>query len=391
MLRAPATAATPIRSGARKRCGTPSRNHYRFFEFDQAVKGYLTVAQDPKFAQSEHRKEALGLAASLLDNDQQYARAADLYKQYSDAIADKPQDSAQAYFFACNAYEKANDIAQLQRRACKDFIKRYDKQPAAGEYVVAGVHEAGGDRRAGRQEQDGGAQAAYKRVRDEFIARKLPAATPAAGFAAKADFLIMEEKFKAFQKKELKFGSKPDQVKKTFDAFTAEAKALQRGVPEDLGLQGRDLDPGLVPALGRHLLRVRAEADQGGATTPPEELKKLGKKACKAEPRRLRPGRGTIQGRHLPVRHAGRGRGQEALEGHAGARLADGRDQRIREEGAREPVEVPARRVPVHQGRAHRTGVPMSNVGNVATGDVGTVLATWADGRASSCCWLRRC
>ena len=92
-----------------------SRNHYRFFEFDQAVKGYLTVAQDPKFAQSEHRKEALGLAASLLDNDQQYARAADLYKKYSDAISDKPQDSAQAYFFACNAYEKANDIAQVQR------------------------------------------------------------------------------------------------------------------------------------------------------------------------------------------------------------------------------------------------------------------------------------
>ena len=38
--------------------------------------------------------------------------------------------------------------------------------------------------------------------------------------------MIMEEKFKAFQKKELKFGSKPEQVKKTFDAFAAEAKAL---------------------------------------------------------------------------------------------------------------------------------------------------------------------
>src|SRR4029079_3253757 len=70
-----------------------SRNHYRFFEFDQAVKGYLTVAQDPKFAQSEHRKEALGLAASMLDNDQQYTRAADLYKKYSEAVSDKPQDS----------------------------------------------------------------------------------------------------------------------------------------------------------------------------------------------------------------------------------------------------------------------------------------------------------
>ena len=89
-----------------------SRNHYRFFEFDQAVKGYLNFAQDPRFAQSEHRKEALGLAASLLDNDQQYMRAADLYKKYSDAIADKPQDSAQAYFFACSAYEKATSQSQ---------------------------------------------------------------------------------------------------------------------------------------------------------------------------------------------------------------------------------------------------------------------------------------
>ena len=33
-----------------------SRNHYRFFEFDQAVKGYLTLAESPKFASSEHRK-----------------------------------------------------------------------------------------------------------------------------------------------------------------------------------------------------------------------------------------------------------------------------------------------------------------------------------------------
>src|SRR6185369_3143017 len=36
-----------------------------------------------------------------------------------------------------------------------------------------------------------------------------------------------------------------------------------------------------------------------------------------------------------------------------------GRDQRLREEGAREPVEVSPRRVPVHQGRAHRAGVPV--------------------------------
>src|ERR1700709_1178095 len=36
-----------------------SRNHYRFSEFDQAVKCYMNVAQGPKLTTSEHRKEAL--------------------------------------------------------------------------------------------------------------------------------------------------------------------------------------------------------------------------------------------------------------------------------------------------------------------------------------------
>ena len=124
-----------------------SRNHYRFFEFDQAVKGYLTVAQDPKFAGSEHRKEALGLTASLLDNDQQYARAADMYKKYSETLSDKPQDSAQAYFFACNAYEKAKDTGK-QVACLKDFIKKFDKQQEAGEYVVQAYMKLAVDRRA---------------------------------------------------------------------------------------------------------------------------------------------------------------------------------------------------------------------------------------------------
>ena len=201
-----------------------SRNHYRFFEFDQAVQGYLQIAENPKFAQSEHRREALGLAASLLDNDQQYPKAAELYKRYSDAITDKPADAAQAYFFACNAYEKAKDTAR-QSTCLREFIKKFDKQPAAGEYVVQAYMKQAviAEKTAKDRKQ---VEAAYKKVRDEFVSRNLPPATPAAGFAAKADFQIVEEKFKAIQKKELHFGSKPDQVKKTFDTIAAEAKAL---------------------------------------------------------------------------------------------------------------------------------------------------------------------
>ena len=258
-----------------------SRNHYRFFEFDQAVKGYLTVAQDPKFAQSEHRKEALGLAASLLDNDQQYLRAADLYKKYSEAISDKPQDSAQAYFFACNAYEKSHDNAK-QSACLKDFIKKYSNQPPAGEFVVQAymkqaviTEQTSKDRNA--------TLAAYKRVRDEFISRKLPSATPAAGFAAKADFLIVEEKFKAFQKKELKFGSKPEQIKKTFEAFTAESKALNEEYQKIWNYKDATWTLAAFLRSG-DIYYEFAQKLIKAANNPPDDVKKLAKMACKANP-----------------------------------------------------------------------------------------------------------
>jgi tetratricopeptide (TPR) repeat protein len=258
-----------------------SRNHYRFFEFDQAVKGYLNFAQDPKFAQSEHRKEALGLAASLLDNDQQYGRSADLYKKYSDAIADKPQDSAQAYFFACNAYEKAT--SQAQQVAClKDFIKKFDKQPAAGEYVVqAFMKQAVITERTSHNKSE--VLAAYKRVRDEFINRKLPAATPAAGFAAKADFLIMEEKFKAFQKKELKFGAKPDQIKKTFETFTNEAKQLNEDYQKIWAYKDATWTLASFLRSGDVYYEFAQKLIKAG-DNPPDDVKKLAKMACKANP-----------------------------------------------------------------------------------------------------------
>jgi tetratricopeptide (TPR) repeat protein len=258
-----------------------SRNHYRFFEFDQAVKGYLTVAQDPKFAGSEHRKEALGLAASLLDNDQQYPKAADLYRRYSEAVSDKPLDSAQAYFFGCNAYEKAKDTSR-QSLCLKDFIKKYNNQVEAGDLVVQAymklaviAEQSGRDKTA--------TLTAYKKVRDEFIAHRLPAATPAAGFAAKADFMILEEKFKAFQKKELKFGAKAEQIKKTLDSFTAEAKALNEEYQKIWNYKDATWTLAAFLRSGDVYYEFAQKLIKA-ANTPPDDVKKLAKMACKANP-----------------------------------------------------------------------------------------------------------
>ncbi len=258
-----------------------SRNHYRFFEFDQAVRGYLQLAENPKFAQSEHRKEALGLAASLLDNDQQYPKAAELYKRYSEAIADKPADSGQAYYFACNAYEKAKD-QKGQSQCLRDFIKKFNAQPAAGEFVVQAYMKQAVIAEKNTKDKRV-VEAAYKKVRDEFVTRKLPPATPAAGFAAKADFLIVEEKFKGFQKKELVFGSKPDQVKKTFDGFAAESKALNEEYQKVWAYKDATWTLAAFLRTG-DIYYEFAQKLLKAADSPPAELKKLAKMACKANP-----------------------------------------------------------------------------------------------------------
>ncbi len=257
-----------------------ARNQYRFFEFEKAVNGYLKIATDPKFAKFEHRREAVGLAAQLLDNDQQYARAAELYRKYAENIADKPGDSAQAFAFGCNALEKNKETAK-QTSCLHDLIRRYGKQPAAGEYVVsaylklATIAEQGHDKRA--------TMAAYKQVRDEFIARRLPPASAAAAAAAKADFLILEEKFKEFQAKTLRFTSDPGQVRKVFDTFTAEAKNLQDEYAKIWDY--KDATWTLASFLRRgDIFYEFAQKLIKAADNPPEEVKKLSKKACKADP-----------------------------------------------------------------------------------------------------------
>jgi len=124
---------------------------------------------------------------------------------------------------------------------------------------------------------------AYKRVRDEFINRKLPPATPAAGFAAKADFLIMEEKFKAFAKKELKFPAKPELIKKVFETFTNEAKQLNEDYQKIWSYKDATWTLASFLRTGDVYYEF-AQKLVKAADNPPEDVKKLAKMACKANP-----------------------------------------------------------------------------------------------------------
>lgn len=270
----------PDSSQARDAVWNAARNHRRFFNFDRAVALYQQIATDPKYTNYEHRKESLGLAAMLLDNDQQYARAADFYKRFSDINTDKPKDAAQSYTFACNAYEKMRDGVK-QRQCLNDLIRRFGSHQAAGEDVVQAYMKL-----AVLAEQSGNKKAtldAYKKVRDEFVNRRLAPATPAAGAAAKAEFLLLEEKFNAFRTKNLFFTSDIKQVTRAFDSFTNEARALQAEYAKIW--EYKDANWTLASFLRRgDLFYEFAQKLIKNADNPPPEIKALDKKACRIDP-----------------------------------------------------------------------------------------------------------
>jgi hypothetical protein len=256
-----------------------AKSNERFFNFDAAVAGYLKIADEPRFANHEHRKDALGGAATLLDNDQQYARAATLYRRYADATVDKPRDSAQSFLFSCNALEKEKDITK-QRACLNDLTKRYGNQPEAGEYVVeaylklAALADQGKDRAA--------AQRAYQKVRDEFINRHLPAPSPAAAAAAKSEFLLVEEKFNGFKARPFKV-TNSKQAAATLQTNMNDAKALQAEYQKVWDY--KDATWTLASFLRRgDIFYEFAQKLLKAADNPPEDIKALGKKACKADP-----------------------------------------------------------------------------------------------------------
>jgi len=263
---------------ARDAVWNAARNHHRFFSFEEAVKLYTQVAQDQKFADFEHRKDALGIAAQLLDNDQQYKRAADMYLRFSQA-ADKPEDAAQSYSFSCRALGKSGDVAG-QTRCLRGFIKQYDTAPAAAEFVVEGYLQL-----AAIAEKSGDANAtlnAYKKVRDEFVTRKLKAATPAAAAAAKAEYLMLEDKFQAFKRKKLSF-SNPKKIQAVFEAMTTEAKTLRDEYAKIW--EYKDANYTLASFLRRgDIFYEFALKLTYNAENPPDEIKKLEKQVCRANP-----------------------------------------------------------------------------------------------------------
>jgi cellulose synthase operon protein C len=163
-------------------------NHSRFFEFDDALQSYLVLAQDERYKDSEHRDPALWNAADLLDNLQDYEKAAAMYKRYAESSSDQ-EKAAEALFRAAQVLGKTRDHGGTIS-AYETFLQRHGNEPQHAERAVEAqlrigqAHAALGDRRKAEQ--------SYRETVSQFERRGLQPATDAADLPSEAQFLLSE-------------------------------------------------------------------------------------------------------------------------------------------------------------------------------------------------------
>jgi len=164
-------------------------SYQKAFEFDKAVVSYERLAEDKKFAGSTHRTDAVYNAAVILENDQKYAKAAELFQKYAADPGVKREDQSEAFFRSALIYEKMHDpkktLATLQQ-----YVKKYGQDPKGSGrnteayFRMATAYEAMHDRR--------NADEMYKRV--VALGVSVAPASEQAEYPAHAAFILAEER-----------------------------------------------------------------------------------------------------------------------------------------------------------------------------------------------------
>jgi TolA-binding protein len=170
-----------------------SENYKKFFNFERAISGYLALARrNPKNANAPY---ALFEAARLQQNDGQLAESAESFRRYEEVFQERP-DAADALFRAAIIY-KEMDRQKDAERTFKDFIKKYSATPSASALVVEATLELADAAKARGNMRE--AAALYQNVIAEFQARGLQMGAPEAAYPAKAQFELVEMKFREYE------------------------------------------------------------------------------------------------------------------------------------------------------------------------------------------------
>ena len=245
-------------------------NHQRFFDFDKAVTAYQQLGTDPRFKGSTHRHDALYNAALIAENDQRYALAADLWKQYAQSDKTSAEEAATAYFRAALSIEKLGPASRAEQELSQ-FVGRYGQSASSLPQVV----EAYVRLSRVQQKQGNPFDATENLKRAAQLGQKLPPGSDAAEFAAEAAFLLAEQKLQEVERQ--KIGGSGKELEASISAFNK--KVQETVVVYDKVLSYKRANHTLAAYFRMgYVFELYAKAFL--AAPCPPEVKRLGAEAC---------------------------------------------------------------------------------------------------------------
>ena len=196
---------------------TASRN----FDFDRAVENYRVLADSPRFAKStdpevqSKRADGLVNSAVLLEQLQRYPEATKYYRRVYDTVDDPATKRNALYRIAEMAYKQRRYPQAIQ--GMRDFIKVYGGDDEAGELLVLAYWRIAQSWKARGRIKD--YRAALEDVTSAFKRTGQPPGSIAAGYAAEARFILVDDRIKSFESFQIKPG-KPKTVQGYVDTIT---------------------------------------------------------------------------------------------------------------------------------------------------------------------------
>lgn len=183
---------------------TASRN----FDFDRAVENYRVLADSPRFAESSDpevqskRIDGLVNSAILLEQLQRYSEATRYYRRVYETVEDQATKRNALYRIAEMAYRQQRypqAIAAMRR-----FISVYGDDGEAGELVVQAYWRIAQSWKAQGRTRDH--LAALRDVTQAFDRTGQPPGSIAAGYAAEARFILVDDQIENFERFEIQPG-----------------------------------------------------------------------------------------------------------------------------------------------------------------------------------------
>lgn len=197
-------------------------NANRFFDYDRAVENYRILADSKRFSESadtgmrERQEGAMINAATILEYQQQYGRAADYYKRAGEMLQSEDERRAAKYRVAEMSFKQKQYVVAI--REMNAFIQQYKSDPKAGELLVQARWRIAESRRALKQPARD-YRAALQDVVQMFAQTGGQPGSAAAEYAAQANFQLVNDGSEEFERFEIKPG-RPSTMQKYVSKVT---------------------------------------------------------------------------------------------------------------------------------------------------------------------------